>query len=291
MLNDTNNKLFWLASYPKSGNTWFRIFLNSLLNGSGQIVDINKLKYSQFTSDRYNFDEIIGFNSTDLSKNEIELIRSHSLNWLNLKAETDTYYKTHAAYTYNSNRVPVMGDQSTGIAGALYFVRNPLDVCISYAHHNAASIDETIEVMASKLRSHGQNISAFIPEDVLSWSENVNSWSMTEEIDVKVIRFEDMLNHPITTFSAACAFFKLDVDSSAIQRTLEHCSFKNLQAIETDLEFREKPPRAKRFFRNGRSGEWQDTLSTDQIERIVKTHGETMKRFGYLDNNGNPTVC
>ena len=33
--------IIWLASYPKSGNTWVKIFLNSILFSKDQI-DINK---------------------------------------------------------------------------------------------------------------------------------------------------------------------------------------------------------------------------------------------------------
>ena len=33
--------IVWLASYPKSGNTWVKIFLNSILSSEDKI-DINK---------------------------------------------------------------------------------------------------------------------------------------------------------------------------------------------------------------------------------------------------------
>ena len=35
--------IIWLASYPKSGNTWLRAFLHNLLRDPGRPYDINKL--------------------------------------------------------------------------------------------------------------------------------------------------------------------------------------------------------------------------------------------------------
>ena len=41
--------IVWLASYPKSGNTWVRIFLNSLFYSNTSVSDINNLKIGEIT--------------------------------------------------------------------------------------------------------------------------------------------------------------------------------------------------------------------------------------------------
>ncbi|HJX72016.1 MAG TPA: hypothetical protein VJ346_08695, partial [Bacteroidales bacterium] len=68
-------KIVWLASYPKSGNTWFRIFLTNLLNHTNEPVDINNLYPSTIASSRSLFDEATGLESSDLTLDEIELLR------------------------------------------------------------------------------------------------------------------------------------------------------------------------------------------------------------------------
>ncbi len=286
----SSNKLFWLASYPKSGNTWFRIFLSNLVNSS-DAVDINNLSFGQYPVLRSMFDELNGFCSTDLSVGEIERIRPTGLSWLNLNSDSEQYFKTHAAFSYNDRDMPVLGSNASGIAGALYFVRNPLDVCISYAHHGGVSIDTSIEILANPdLKSHSLNSVHFLPEFVGSWSQHVESWVNADDLNVHVIRYEDMLNASIQTFTGACEFLRVTTDSHLIQESLGRCNFNSLQKIEEEIDFVEKPISAERFFRKGIAGDWQNTLSDKQVEKIVQLHAETMRKFGYLDERNNPKV-
>ncbi|RBP49933.1 sulfotransferase domain-containing protein [Arenicella xantha] len=286
-----SHDFFWLASYPKSGNTWFRIFLTSLFNGENTPLDINSLGHGQVPNLRRILDELNGFDSVDLSFDELNCIRTEGLRWLSQTNQSNVYYKTHAAYTYNQNNRPVLGGRCDGIAGALYFIRNPLDVCISYAHHAGVSVDKSIEVLANgELKSQSLHGNIHIPEDVLCWSQNVKSWLSTEDLAVTVIRYEDMLVEPMTTFSKACEFLNIDTDSKQIQRALVSCSFENLQKQEQVSAFVEKPARSPNFFRKGIAGDWQNTLNTEQIDKIVDRHGSMMKQFGYLTEHGVPKV-
>ena len=60
--------IVWLASYPKSGNTWLRILMDSILNKNGETVDINKISLANlgFLS-RQRLDEFLEFDSSSLS--------------------------------------------------------------------------------------------------------------------------------------------------------------------------------------------------------------------------------
>ena len=287
----TNNKIFWLASYPKSGNTWFRIFLTDLLNTDQEALDLNSIGYGQELSDRKKFDELNGFNSTDLSPSEINKIRSAGLSWISRHAKSSQFFKTHSAYTYNNDASPVLGSTKTGVAGALYFIRNPLDVCISYANHFGISIDAAINVMENKgLKSHDGNRTSFIPEVIGSWSENVRSWESIQDLPVLIIRYEDMLASPLATFQKACDFLKLGKEANCIQKSINECRFENLQTFEKKGAFNEKPAQSESFFRKGVAGDWVNTLSDTQIKRIVSEHKEMMLRFSYLNSTGNPKV-
>jgi len=288
----SSKHFFWLASYPKSGNTWFRSFLTSLLSDADQALDINNLGHAQIPNFRQHLDELNGFDSADLSFNELNCIRPEGLNWFCRRTDSNVYFKTHAAYTYNQNNHPILGSRNDGISGALYFVRNPLDVCISYAHHNVISIDKAIATMGNKqLKSHPDYTHMFIPEHVLSWSEHVNSWKDADDVPVMVVRYEDMLNSPFETFSKACQFLKLDTSDDNIRHALDSCHFEKLKKQEQESTFTERPFHAKSFFRKGIAGDWLKTLNTQQIERIVDQHGNTMDQLGYLNQDGSPKIC
>ena len=68
-------KIIWLASYPKSGNTWIRLFLDNIRSGSDQPADINHISVSRIASSRALFDQYAGINSSDLNDDEIERYR------------------------------------------------------------------------------------------------------------------------------------------------------------------------------------------------------------------------
>lgn len=71
---NNNKKIIWLASYPKSGNTWFRIFLANLFSGAKQPANINELQDTSIASNRQMFDEAAGIASSDLTPQEIEIL-------------------------------------------------------------------------------------------------------------------------------------------------------------------------------------------------------------------------
>ncbi|MDX2346773.1 MAG: sulfotransferase domain-containing protein, partial [Legionella sp.] len=137
--------IYWLASYPKSGNTWFRIFLAHLLNTSDEALDLNHIQTGAIASARNWLDEALGFDSAHLSHDELDNLRPMIYAWHAQEASKPTYHKIHDAYTYfPDGRALVPPD---ACIGALYFIRNPLDIAVSLANHLSCSIDKAIEVM------------------------------------------------------------------------------------------------------------------------------------------------
>jgi hypothetical protein len=72
---DDQRKIVWLASYPKSGNTWLRGFITALLHPGNAGIDINNLYTTTIASSRQLFDELTGVSSADLAPEEIEKLR------------------------------------------------------------------------------------------------------------------------------------------------------------------------------------------------------------------------
>ncbi len=280
--------IYWLASYPKSGNTWLRTFLKNLQEDGHEPVNINELKTGQIASSRGWLDEILGFDSADLDADEVDRLRPEVYRW-SLRDDEIGYHKIHDAYTLTRDGEPLVGREAT--LGALYLVRNPLDVAPSFANHNNSTIDAAIERMGTstaELARVGNGLKHQVRQKLLSWSEHVLSWVDAPDLNVLVVRYEDMLAAPVATFTKAVTFLGFPDDPVRIEKAIRFSDFNILAAQEREQGFKEKPPKTEYFFRQGKSSDWRDTLSPVQIERIIAEHGEVMARFGYLDPAGRP---
>ncbi|HNX96250.1 MAG TPA: sulfotransferase domain-containing protein, partial [Candidatus Aminicenantes bacterium] len=167
----------WLASYPKSGNTWFRVFLTNYLRNGKEPASINELEKTPIASAREPFDEVLGIEAADLTAEEIDRLRPEWYRHLAENAGDRLFMKVHDAYTDLPDGRPLFPAAATH--GVVYFIRNPLDVAVSFAHHsgwdNASSIEHLAEegfAFCGKAdRLHNQ-----LRQRLLSWSAHVLSW-------------------------------------------------------------------------------------------------------------------
>lgn len=280
--------IYWLASYPKSGNTWFRAFLHNFLENGDKPADINDLSTGHIASGRGWLDGVLGFDTADLIPDEIDDLRPSVYRW-STREEDIAYHKIHDAYTFTSSQKPLVSREAT--LGALYLLRNPLDVAPSAANHWHCTIDTAIERMGkSEMELSGSRIGLLsqVRQRLLSWSEHVLSWVDAPDLNCHVIRYEDMLGQPGKTFAQAIRFLRLPDDPQRIAKAIRHSDFNELSRQESEKGFHERPPHTERFFRQGRSGDWREKLTPLQIDRIVANHGAVMRRFGYLDASGQP---
>lgn len=280
--------IFWLASYPKSGNTWFRSFLSNLTADANEPVDINELHTGSIASARAWLDEVLGFDSSELTFDELDALRAAVYDWT-LQDEEVGHHKIHDAYTYLPNGDPLVGKRAT--LGALYVLRNPLDVAPSYANHNHSTIDAAIKSMSDPghcLAGGRKGAHEQVRQQLLSWSKHVLSWVDAPDLSCHVIRYEDMLAEPMQTFSQATHFLGLSFPETRIEKAIRFSDFKELAAQERAKGFRERPPKTAQFFRQGKSGNWRSQLTSAQVQRILDDHGQVMGRFGYLDSTGQP---
>ncbi|PLX01300.1 MAG: sulfotransferase [Marinilabiliales bacterium] len=276
--------MIWLASYPKSGNTWFRIFLSYLLSENPEKVDINNMMRSPIASSRDIFEEASGLESTDLDHEEIDRIRPDVYRFVAKNSKEKFFMKVHDAYTYLPNGEPLFPDDCS--FGALYFIRNPLDVTVSFAHHSGKSYEKT------SLRLENSN-AAFcrkenmphnqLRQKLLAWSEHVESWTTQKSIPIHVIRYEDMVQAPFETFKKAVEFCKLSVSDERIQLAIDKSNFNTLKKMETNNGFREKPAGMKSFFRKGKIGSWKEELDKKTIEKIISNNQTTLHLYNYSE--------
>lgn len=276
------SSLIWLSSYPKSGNTWFRSFISNLISNSEEPVNINSMLTDGIASGRNIFDENTGIDSSDLSFEEIDNLRPEVYEYMAERAEKRLYIKIHDAYTYLEDGRPLIPNHK---AKVIYILRNPLDVAVSLAFHLNSTYDDAIKKMGQEefcFCSNDKKHHIQLRQRLLSWGSHVKSWVDNGNIPIEVIRYEDMVEKPFETFSKAVQFIGLDVSEEKIKKAIKFSSFDILKSQEEKENFKEKPTKAKSFFREGKSGNYNNHLSEVQIEQIIKDHSEIMKRFGYI---------
>jgi len=280
--------ILWLASYPKSGNTWFRAFLTNLRSEDPDPVDIDEIGGGGIASARGLFDDAAGVEASDLTYDEVDRLRPYADEVAAEECEEPIFRKIHDAYTDTPEGRPLVSSAAT--IGAIYFIRNPLDVAVSYAHHNATDVDSAVAMMADPdhaLCSRPGRLHNQLRQRMLSWSGHVLSW-IDSPLPVHVLRYEDMHAHALDTFSGAVRFAELDYDTDAIQAAIEASSFDRLKSQEHEHGFREKNPRSESFFRKGVAGSWRESLSHAQRDRVIGDHESVMRRFGYLTDDREP---
>jgi hypothetical protein len=276
--------IVWIASYPKSGNTWARAFLHNLArlrNGDNGEQDINEMaRFSTWDLDKKRYADFLGFEPDNATqRSAIAATRPAVHQQIADSSQGMVFIKTHNCLVMDRGHSTI---NFAVTAGAIYVVRNPLDVAISYAHHAGTPIDQAIELMASTdAESRGNDDAVY--EVIGSWSQHVWSWTRNPHRALHVVRYEDMLAEPNKVFATMAQHLLLNPTRRHLNRAIERSSFARLQAQEKEKGFRERPPNAdQNFFREGRAGQWRDVLTTAQVDRIVRAHGEQMQRFGYL---------
>lgn len=283
--------IVWLASYPKSGNTWLRLFLRNLAEARDEPADINASDDASIASARLWLDEVLGFDTADLSEDEAERLRPSVYRWCaSREPAARCGRKIHDACVTTDGGEPLIGRGAT--RGIVYVVRNPLDVAVSAADHWGCSRDQAIACMGNaRFATAGAalGLPVQVRQRLLSWSGHVTSWCDTPEPALEVLRYEDMLADPLPNFRRAAALLGLSTEPARLARALQFSRFDELARQEAAAGFRERSPAAPRFFRHGRSGGWRERLDDRQVARLLADHGPTMRRFGYLDARGNPS--
>lgn len=271
-------KIIWLASYPKSGNTWVRAFLANLFADSDQPVEINVLdRFCSSLTARARFDFVAGGSTTHHSPQDTLRLRDRVQRAICEGTSESVFVKTHSRFGEQFG-LPLIEPECT--AGAVYIVRNPTDVVVSAASHYGVSLSDMAAHMADpnfRTAPSGKHVEEYIG----SWSNNVASWTSIPHPKIRVLRYEDLHQNPMKSFSDLVAFLGLAASSKQITRAIQFSEFDAMAAQEKAAQFKERSSSAPAFFRRGRPGGGDETLPADLVRSIKASHSEQMARFGY----------
>lgn len=279
--------IIWLASYPKSGNTWMRLLLSNLLSDGDAPVDINNIRLDGFQPVKQGLANEASLVDTELlTDTERDQFRPLLVKTMLEDAGTatcDQFVKVHDAYRHLPDGTPLLG---RGVArAALYILRDPRDVAVSLAHYYGVDLDKAIEFMGKDnfLRSKRQRPNSQIPQRLLDWSGHVRSWTGQQDVTTHVLRYEDMLTDTTAAFERVVAFLGLPTSPTALEKAVRGADFKELQRQEAEKGFRELIAQSiSPFFRQGKAGGWTDVLTPTQTAAIEAAHGEVMAAYGYV---------
>ncbi len=290
---------WYLASYPKSGNTWCRVFITELRRLAGldsaeatataqqeeQELRLNRdLATGSIVSSRHWLDDQLGIDSSDLSWAELDKVRCRAGHQRALYAECLRYHKVHDAFVSpDSAGRPVVPVE--GCRGAVVVIRHPADVAVSLSHFFswplercvAFLLDEQAGLCRSSKRG-GQQVRQFMG----TWANHVHSWLDQQQIPVLLLRYEDLLAEPQLQFSQLARFLELPAEPELIGEAVANTSFQTLRAKEEEEGgFHERPDGCERFFRSGRSGEGREQLTLEQLSALEAAFEQTLRRFTY----------
>ena len=282
--------IIWLASYPKSGNTWLRSFLSAYLYSENGIFNFKQLEnIKQFSSKDYNFKKI---RNPDYQK----IIPK---NWIPTQKLINVDKKVHLLKTHNAmcsiNNYNFTDQHNT--SAILYVVRDPRNIITSISNHYEISLDESFNFLTNtkKIIFPGNDIknkNSIKDFNFLSdWSTHYRSWKNVNFCPVKIIKYEDLLSDTNKTFISILKFLskhiEVTINKSKVKNSIFSTNFEILKKLEKNDGFiesiRSKINNKKiPFFNLGKENNWKKILDKKTAKNIESHFAKDMKELQYL---------
>jgi len=282
--------IIWIASYPKSGNTWVRSLLSTYLYTEDGSFNFNLLKkILKFPSKIY-----LKYFTKDFSD-----IKKISEYWISAQERINLFnenksvlLKTHSALCTLENN-SFTNKQNT--QAVIYIVRDPRNVITSISNHYSLSIEESYDFMIDNkkiLTSDRWGGKDFGISEVLgSWSQHYKSWQNIKFAPILNIKYENLIddtkNSLITIINFLQKFTDAKIDEKKILKTIKSCNFENLREMEIkqgfdESAYSEKLEKKVNFFHLGKENNWEKLLRPEMEKKIRTTFNNEMKELNYI---------
>ena len=277
--------IIWIASYPKSGNTWVRSFIAAYYYCKDGIFDIKSLSTIEDYPNKQFFKE-------EVKEGEIHKHWDESQKKI-IEKKKIKFLKTH------NSLIKAFGNDFTQpkyTLGVIHIIRDPRNVITSVKNHNDFdSYEKSLEFMKNDnaILNDYKHLKNYAKTTIInSWRINYQSWMQNNFFRRFTIKYEEMIENPNQIFRDLIIFvnticrFNVKIDIKKFKNAIETTSFENLQNIENQGKFSEsvfslKDKRKIKFFYQGPKNNWRKNLDENMIEKMNKYYKEDLIKLGY----------
>ena len=277
--------IIWIASYPKSGNTYLRSFISS---------------YYFSKKGKFDFDlllNILQFPSIKFTKKNLYSDLEASQNWIYnqnqfFSGEDIKFIKTHNSLCeFKGNKFTT----SNQTIGAIYVVRDPRNLITSMTHHYSLNYEEAYKKLMDE---NGNLLEKSVDNDhsnftfLSSWSKHYKSWKYCKDFEVLFIKYEDIEKDKYNTFKKIILFVnnisrkKIKINEKKLINSLNSTNFNNLRNKEENEGFEEsvyskETGQKKRFFNLGFNNRWEKILPKNILNKLNHNLQNELNELGY----------
>ena len=291
--------IIWLASYPKSGNTWVRTIIGQILNNNfdnEKIFDSSK-KIRLYPS-KIDFIDLDDDFKNTVFNNDIKkvIFDKTAINWINSQNNLNTKKKFNIFKTHNmlcklkiQNKLHSFTNTENSI-GVIHIVRDPRNVVSSLVNHfSFESTHLALKFMLNENQTMGIEDNK-IPQFLSSWKNHYNSWKRFPK-NYFLIKYENLIEDPKKEVKKIIEylnnFFSIHISDDNLGKVISNSSFENLKYLEAKGLFDEsaknkKTGQVKNFFNLGKKNNWKHMLDKNILNELEKNFKKEMKELGYI---------
>ncbi len=286
--------IIWLASYPKSGNTWLRAFISALIYSKNGIMDKNLWsKISQFPLAK-NFEDLISDKDIFYLKKKEHIYRLfEQLINAQYKLNLDNKIKFIKTHFLNCKVEQFNFTDQTNTLGTIHVVRDPRNVISSLKnHYDLKNYQDACEFLFNneKWIVEKENIELIhAPTLLSSWGTHYNMWKQSRK-NYLLIKYENLINNTFQEFQKIKIYLEnimnIKIDQEKFENAIKSTSFDKLKNMEKQNEFfenvRGKNDKTVTFFKFGEKNKWENLLDKNLAENIVKKFQKEMEELNYI---------